>query len=164
MMGSWVGRTTPPTPHVFTTSSGSANTSPGRGRNTDLPLATEGTEFSKASKANLRLQIRWEITHPGKLLVLISGTMNPASRVLQALRDFPGGSMVKNPPSSAGHAGSIPGWGTKIPHATGQLSLHDTAIELACSGACTLQLERSSTREKPACRKERFHMAMHPKK
>ena len=109
---------------MFTTSSGSANTSPGRGRNTDLPLATEGTEFSKASKANLRLQIRWEITHPGKLLVLISGTMNPASRVLQALRDFPGGSMVKNPPSSAGHTGSIPGWGTKIPHATGQLSLH----------------------------------------
>ena len=128
---------------MFTTLSGSANASPRRGRNTDLPLATEGTEFSKASKANLRLQIRWEITHPGKLLVLISGTMNPASKVLQALRDFPGGSMVKNPPSSAGHAGSIPGWGPKIPHATGQLSLHDTAIELACSGACMLQLDRS---------------------
>ena len=26
--------------------------------------------------------------------------------------------MVKNPPSNAGNVGSIPGWGTKIPHAT----------------------------------------------
>ena len=38
-------------------------------------------------------------------------------------RDFPGGPAVKNPPSNAGDTGLIPGWGTKIPHATGQLSL-----------------------------------------
>ena len=37
--------------------------------------------------------------------------------------------MVKNPPSNAGDAGSIPGGGTKIPHATGQLSLHTTTRE-----------------------------------
>ena len=36
--------------------------------------------------------------------------------------DFPGGPVVKNPPSNAGDAGSIPGWGTKIPHAAGHLS------------------------------------------
>ena len=30
--------------------------------------------------------------------------------------------MVKNPPCNAGDAGSIPGQGTKIPHAKGQLS------------------------------------------
>ena len=30
--------------------------------------------------------------------------------------------MVKNPPPSAGDAGSIPGQGTKIPHAAGQLN------------------------------------------
>ena len=36
-------------------------------------------------------------------------------------RDFPGGPMVKNPPSKAGDTGLIPGWGTKIPHAMGQL-------------------------------------------
>ena len=30
--------------------------------------------------------------------------------------------MVKNPPSNAGDTGSIPGRGTKIPHAAGQLS------------------------------------------
>ena len=31
-------------------------------------------------------------------------------------------SWVGNPPSNAGDAGSIPGWGTRIPHAVGQLS------------------------------------------
>ena len=37
-------------------------------------------------------------------------------------RDFPGGPVVKDPPSSAGDVGSIPGRGTKIPHAAGQLT------------------------------------------
>ena len=46
--------------------------------------------------------------------------------------EFSGVPVVKNPPSNAGDAGSIPGWGTKIPHAAGQLSL------------------RATTREKPA--------------
>ena len=31
---------------------------------------------------------------------------------------FPGGPVVKNPPYNAGDVGSIPGQGTKIPHAT----------------------------------------------
>ena len=35
-------------------------------------------------------------------------------------RDFPGCPVVKNLPSSAGDVGSIPGWGTKIPHAVRQ--------------------------------------------
>ena len=39
--------------------------------------------------------------------------------------------MVRNPPSKAGDAVSIPGRGTKIPHAVGQLSLGATTIELA---------------------------------
>ena len=45
--------------------------------------------------------------------------------------DFPGGPVVKNPPSNAGDAGSIPGWGTKIPHAVGQLSPRATTTELS---------------------------------
>ena len=74
-------------------------------------------------------------------------------------RDFPGGPVVESLPSSAVDVGSIPGWRTKIPHASGQLSpctasrekptccnywahvlwsLHTTTRE-----ACTLQLERS---------------------
>ena len=34
------------------------------------------------------------------------------------LGDFPGAPVVKTPPSNAEDAGSIPGWGTKIPHAS----------------------------------------------
>ena len=37
------------------------------------------------------------------------------------LGDFSGSSVVRNPPSNARDAGLIPGWGTKIPHAPGQL-------------------------------------------
>ena len=48
----------------------------------------------------------------------------------RVVRDFPGGPVVKNPPSSSGDVGLIPGRGTKIPHATGQLSLSTTTTEL----------------------------------
>ena len=41
--------------------------------------------------------------------------------------------MVKTVPSNAGDVGLIPGWGTKIPRASG------------------LQSPRASTREKPTC-------------
>ena len=34
------------------------------------------------------------------------------------------GPVVKNPPCNSGDVGSIPGWGTKIPHPTEQLSPH----------------------------------------
>ena len=51
--------------------------------------------------------------------------------------------MLKNPPSNAGDTGSIPGQGTKIPQAAGQLSLCAATTELAHSGACAPQLERS---------------------
>ena len=36
--------------------------------------------------------------------------------------DFPDGSVVKNLPSIAGKAGSIPGQGTKMPYAAKQIS------------------------------------------
>ena len=44
--------------------------------------------------------------------------------------DFPGGPVVENLPSNAGDTGSIPGQGTKIPHAAGQLSPRATTTEL----------------------------------
>ena len=40
----------------------------------------------------------------------------------EVYRDFPGGPVVKNPPSNAGDAGSIPGQETKILHSAGQRS------------------------------------------
>ena len=42
---------------------------------------------------------------------------------------FPGGPVVKNPPSSAGDTGSNPGRGSRIPHATGQLCPWTTTTE-----------------------------------
>ena len=67
--------------------------------------------------------------------------------------DFPGGPVVKNPPSSAGDMGSIPGRGTKVPHAAGQLSPRITTTEPTRCGVCARQLERenlhATTREKP---------------
>ena len=39
--------------------------------------------------------------------------------MIKTLRDFPGGPVVKTSPSNAGGAGSIPGWGAKIPYASG---------------------------------------------
>ena len=53
--------------------------------------------------------------------------------------DFVGGPVVKNPSSNAGYAGLIPGPGTKIPHATGQLS--PRALEpMRCNeSSCMLQ-------------------------
>ena len=43
--------------------------------------------------------------------------------------DFPGGPVVKTLSSNAGDVGLIPGWGTKIPNALGQLSLCATSRE-----------------------------------
>ena len=67
--------------------------------------------------------------------------------------DFPGGPVVKNPPSNVGDAGSIPGRGTKIPHASGQLSPHATTTEPVRSGARKPQLEKSlrTTVKDPVC-------------
>ena len=67
--------------------------------------------------------------------------------------------MVKNLPSNSGDAGLIPAQGTKIPHATGQLSPRAITTELAHlnkrarvqqtteltrPGACVPQLQRSN--------------------
>ena len=60
--------------------------------------------------------------------------------------------MVKTPHSKPGDRGSIPGQRTKIPHATGQLSLCATTPEPMCSRACTSQLE------KPASHNKRSHV------
>ena len=37
---------------------------------------------------------------------------------LKILGDFPGGPIIKNPPCNAGDAGSTPGQGARISHAT----------------------------------------------
>ena len=47
-------------------------------------------------------------------------------------QDFLGGPVVENPPSNAGDEGWIPGQGTRIPHATGQLGPWATTTEPTC--------------------------------
>ena len=49
-------------------------------------------------------------------------------------KDFPRGPVANNLPCNAGDAESIPDWGTKIPHATEQLSLYIVTTELVHSG------------------------------
>ena len=65
---------------------------------------------------------------------------------------IPGGPVAKNPSSNAGDVGSIPGQGTKIPHAAGQLSPRATTTEPVHSRAHVLQLLswRSATMN-PTC-------------
>ena len=46
--------------------------------------------------------------------------------------DFPGGPVVKTLPSSAGGAGSIPGGGAKIPHAS-QPKTHNVKQKQYCN-------------------------------
>jgi len=45
--------------------------------------------------------------------------INNNTKFLRKEEDFPGGPVVKTPPSKAGVMGSTPGWGTKILHALG---------------------------------------------
>ena len=65
--------------------------------------------------------------------------------------DFPGGPVVKNPPSNAEDAGLIPGWGTKISHASGQLCPHTTTTEPPHSGAHTPQHREPGHHNQRAC-------------
>ena len=78
-------------------------------------------------------------------------------------RDFLGGPVVENPPSNAGDAGLIPGQGTKIPHAAGQLSPRTTTTEpvrlnkrahVPQTRAHVPWSLRATTREKPVRRNE----------
>ena len=61
-----------------------------------------------------------------------SGTLKGwAGKASVKIGDFPGGPVVKNLPSNAKDVGSIPGQGTKILHALGQLSLGAATTEPA---------------------------------
>ena len=75
----------------------------------------------------------------------------------------------KNPPSNAEDAGSIPGWGTKIPCATGQLSpcvlqlesLRTTTTESAHSGTCMPQLEKPTCHNKDPAQPKKKEIITH---
>ena len=64
------------------------------------------------------------------------------------LRDFPCSPVVKNLPFNAGDMGSVPGKGTKILHATEQLSLGTATTEPMCHNyrVCTTKDLRDATK------------------
>ena len=71
---------------------------------------------------------------------------------------LPGGPVVKTPPCNAGNAHSIPGWGSKIPHAEGQLSPCSTTTEFvleslcsAARGLCPTRKDAAWQRRSPCC-------------
>ena len=62
--------------------------------------------------------------------------------------DFPGGLVVKNPPSNAGDVGSTPGWRTNALHAMGQLSPGAASTEPRALGSmCGSKKSRSASTE-----------------
>ena len=71
--------------------------------------------------------------------------------------DVPGGPLVKNLSCNSGDTSSIPGQGTKIPHAAGQLRLHATTRQPACRNyrAYAHWSPRATTREKLQLRPQR---------
>ena len=85
---------------------------------------TKRAQLDEANMWNV-LQDNWPSLFKGSL----SQKEGDCSRIKRLTRDFPGGPVVKNPPSNAGDTSLIPGRGTRIPHATGQLSPHATTRE-----------------------------------
>ena len=63
----------------------------------------------------------------------------------------PGGPLVKNPPSNQWDKASIPGCGTKIPHAAEPLSPHTTIKKPECSRAHALQQAKPMPQLEKAC-------------
>ena len=55
------------------------------------------------------------------------------------VEDFPGGPVVQNPSCNAGGVGLICGQGTKISHASGQLSLWATTTEPTHSSCAAMK-------------------------
>ena len=73
----------------------------------------------------------WESKENCRLFPHKNAQAKPYTKIniLFLKRDFLGGPVVKNPPSNEGDMGSIPGRGTKIPRAAGQLNPHTTTTE-----------------------------------
>ena len=91
--------------------------------------------------ADTCLSYSLSIAHKNKQTCIILNIMlysRNFSNLFRNDQDFPGGSVVKNPPSKAVDTSSSPGQGTKIPHAKGLLS------------------PQATTGEKSECCKERF--------
>ena len=99
---------------------------------TFLPLGSMGPPFLVIIKLSFALRSSGNNrTKPAQDKSFLPSTRISDHKTVQN-GNFPGGLVVKNLPSYAGDAGWIPGQGTKIPHAMGQLSLHAITKEPTC--------------------------------
>ena len=83
---------------------------------------------------NVQQKLRKEagtLKHYGSSFLATCGNGHTDTDVLKnkELQGFPGGPVIKNSHSNTGDLSSIPGWGTKIPHAGGPPSPCTTITE-----------------------------------
>ena len=73
--------------------------------------------------------------------------------------DFPGGPLFVHLPSKAGGAGLISAWGSKIPHAMEQLSLHTAATEarMLWSTCATTKTDPMQFKKRKTVKKHTYH-------
>ena len=110
-------------------------------RSPSLPLGVYATRYSASLNFRLHLQNERSIeTLQGPYMDPVTSlrvvclakclgysrcsTKGNAYQYYNSYWDDPDGPVVKNSPCSAGHIGSLPGWGSKIPHVAEQLSPH----------------------------------------
>ena len=100
------------------------------------PWGCKGSDMTERDSLHLWDLVPWPgwYTHSlhWKLKILTTGLPGKSNNILflkLVNRDFPGGPVVRNLPSNAGDAGSIPDQGTKIPHLSPQLSPGPTTKE-----------------------------------
>ena len=68
-----------------------------------------GHNFSSKEQVSFNFMAAVHLLTVTLMLLKILNCYN--SLIYFYLKDFPGGTMVKNPPANAGDTGSIPGWG-----------------------------------------------------
>ena len=88
---------------------------------------TQRHKESKCCWKNGINRLAWHKTATN--LQFIKNAVSAKHNKVKCNRDSPGGPVVKNPSCNAEDTSSIPGWGAKIPHATGQLSPCATTTE-----------------------------------
>ena len=97
----------------------------------------------KPEKENTKIKLQNQISHEHRHKFLKKrkrkSKLNPT--IHKKNQDFPGGTVVKNPPANAGDTGSSPGRG-RFPHATEQLRLCATTTEARAPRTHALQQEK----------------------
>ena len=82
--------------------------------------------------------------HPSLLAPTNVTTEREIKVKIRGNRDFSGRPVVKNAPCNSGAMGSIPDWETKIPHASGQLSLRAANTDPAAATREPMRLNERS--------------------